>query len=185
MSSMMRSIRLRGADCALPLTNDVHHGLNVDVCQFMFHSLRLGKLTWYGDGLRSCLDKNSVIVYWILNNWLDDGVRNMGIFPKIAILQLVHMNLLVRSTLVTLLFVRVTLVNLLLVRMTRLRPGPCERSGFSFVAVLQTRVAREVCFRSVPPPPLSQVVSDLQRDLTRSVILECSSVRTSELNGPV
>ena len=29
----------------------------------MFLFLRLGSLTWYGDWLRSCLDKNSVIVY--------------------------------------------------------------------------------------------------------------------------
>ena len=46
----------------------------------MFHFLRHGRLKWRGDWPRSCLDRNSVIVYWILNNWLDDCVRNVGIF---------------------------------------------------------------------------------------------------------
>ena len=81
----------------------------------MFHFLRLGKRTWYGDWLRSCLDKNSVIVYWILNNWLDDCVRNMGIFSKFAITQLVHMNsVFVRMTLEAPLLVCMIYVNLLL-----------------------------------------------------------------------
>ena len=59
-----------------------------DVCQLMFYFLRLGKRTWYGDWLRSCLDKNSIIVYWILNNWLDDCVRNMGIVQSLQSLSL-------------------------------------------------------------------------------------------------
>ena len=42
---MVRSIRLWGSDCALPLTHGVNHGLN-GMCQLVFHFLRLGKLTW-------------------------------------------------------------------------------------------------------------------------------------------
>ena len=49
-----------------------------DVCQLLFHYLKLGTLAWCGDWLRSCLDKNSVIVNWILNNWLHDCVIMLG-----------------------------------------------------------------------------------------------------------
>ena len=64
----------------------------------------------------------SVIVYWILNNWVDDCVRKHGIICRsLQSRQLVHMNaMFVRATLVSLLLVRkksvnlLTLVNLLL-----------------------------------------------------------------------
>ena len=69
---------------------------------------------------------------------------------------------------------------------------------FSSVSVLQEGFSREVCFDSVFPQVtgtqdrfrhfhhvkvvLSRVFSDLQPDLTLSIVLECSSVGTSELN---
>ena len=95
----------------------------------MFHFLRLGRLTWSGDSLRSCLDNNSVIVYWILNKcWM---MASETWVLKNPVLQLVHMkSVVVRKTLVTLLLVRMnfvsaihrlehmTFVNLLRVRMT-------------------------------------------------------------------
>ena len=75
LSSVMRSIRLCVSACALHLTHDVHHGLN-GMCVNSF--LRLGMLTWYGDWLRSCLDRSSVVVYMILNNLLHKCVITLG-----------------------------------------------------------------------------------------------------------
>ena len=88
----------------------------------MFHFLRLGMpKIGVGDWLRSCLDRNSVIVYWILNNWLDDCVRNVRICKVCNPSTCTH-EFCVRAHDfgVTLLLVRMTLVNsvnLLLVRM--------------------------------------------------------------------
>ena len=97
----------------------------------MFHFLRLGRLTWYGDWVRSCLDRTSVIVYWILNNRLDDGVRIMFFFFQknfrsfslyTSVLcsygRLWKLSLLARMNSVNLQLVNVIFVNPLLIRMT-------------------------------------------------------------------
>ena len=45
---MIRSIRLCGSACALPLTHDVHHGLNGMCVKSCFYFLRLGRLARCG-----------------------------------------------------------------------------------------------------------------------------------------
>ena len=45
MSSMMRSVRLCGSACALPLTHDAPW-LKWDVSELMFQFFELGRLTW-------------------------------------------------------------------------------------------------------------------------------------------
>ena len=106
LSSRIRSIRLRGSACALPLTQDVHRCFEWDVCQLMFHFLKLGMLTWCGDWLRSCLDKNSVIVKWdpqqLVARLRHHAWTNHMYFANFAILQ----------------FAKMSSVNLQLVRMT-------------------------------------------------------------------
>ena len=82
-------------------------------------------------------------------------------------------------------------------RLDSVHTASLDQEFVSF-AVLQEGFSREVCFNSVFAQVtdtkdrlchlhhmvviLSQVSSDSQSDLRPSVILECSSVRTSELN---
>ena len=72
LSSAMRSIRLRGSDCALPLTHDVHHGLNgkcVNSC-FIFsdsegsHGTGIGSAPASTGILSSCTGSSTTV--WMI-----------------------------------------------------------------------------------------------------------------------
>ena len=86
----------------LPLS--VHHSWNgMGVCELVFHFLNLERFTWCKNHSCSCFGKNSVVFNWILVArqrhscaWKNSAPPTQHmIFDTFAILQLVHMNVVV------------------------------------------------------------------------------------------
>ena len=85
-------------------TLSVHHNWNgMGVCELVFHFLNLERFTWCRNHSCSCFGKNSVVFNWILVArqrhscaWKNSAPPTQHmIFDTFAILQLVHMNVVV------------------------------------------------------------------------------------------